>query len=51
MAVVKSILYSLVSSGLVRLEPSGPSISVNTKIVSLFTDDDLQIARKGQKDT
>lgn len=40
---IKACVHTLCSSGLVRLEPAG-QLSVETRLVPLFTDEDFQIA-------
>ena len=44
MVAIKSILWGLAGSGLVRLEPANGSIQVDTKIVMLYTEEDLNLA-------
>lgn len=44
MATIKSILWALAGAGLIRLEPANGSIQVDTKIVMLYTEEDLNLA-------
>jgi hypothetical protein len=44
MAAVKSNLWSLNSMGLIRFDPNQPRLGIDTKIMALFTEEDLQIA-------
>jgi len=49
MADVKSSIWTLVSAGLLRLEPDNENLAVDTKIIALYTDEDLRIALKNKE--